>query len=891
MILLKLWLLLIVLKACGTHGGEPPDKIWNVCENDLVTLDKKCHALILCYKSKLAKDSGNWKAGGRFKVKRPNERFTYECAGNDETKGWHAVRISNDSTGMVTLDTSFSSKPLIVNTSIYPKINITKALTSDGKSFGVEFLKAINLGALMIDFDEMALQIAALEIRQSIGKKDTKLCKTKCAAKMPKAQHVNHLGINCMQIEFPIEIPNFSLRISTSPYWIACADHQRDDKADHITDNYTKYMEVASQDQFNACSKVPTSFVCNKSLELYACYKSINNQTLINKEIAEVCQKHLNQASFVAGFRIQMCVHREAEKQMLVFETILEFSSSEQIIKPAKKFPIKFGLKHLFPFRSSKSGTKQVKFMRKLQPEFTKLITRQINSRPYEDIPNKIHPSRCDSLGDDCEPIRQLMRKIDEMREWCAPFNPSGPCIGPRRTPTSDDLKPFMRPPWDNMHFPSTEIPPIDKKTDDPLEDGSDVLVTKQQAQEQYNDFIEACAECRRPSSKLEKEKRRRKRSFVIGARKWTKFPIAIKFDSESLGEGKDGAKFTIGLGVQQLTEKTCINFTFDASNAKEGILIIDNGRRDICGQSDVGQTSGWQSLSINCHKRYAGPHELLHALGLHHEDQRNDSYNFIKLNPYDKDNSAKTDNYEFAYDFGSIMHYPPEGSHNIYKRITLNRFYQQTIGQREKPSFKDFAIINSIYCNDTRGAQNVCQNGGYPNPRRCWECFCPDGYGGRHCETLEENFGCISVGVQSPRELEADWQTRTFNPSMKCVRSECKCHWRIKPKNGKKLRIQFKRLDLWPRCSQMPCGLPFFEIKFRKDKRARGARLCCPDAIAQMSPSQNWIEAEEPGTDIIIFARLIPMDTVTIELTYETVDSCSLEFKNHLNLQQQKNV
>uniref|UniRef100_A0A183BR86 Uncharacterized protein n=1 Tax=Globodera pallida TaxID=36090 RepID=A0A183BR86_GLOPA len=36
-----------------------------------------------------------------------------------------------------------------------------------------------------------------------------------------------------------------------------------------------------------------------------------------------------------------------------------------------------------------------------------------------------------------------------------------------------DDLKPFMRPPWDNMHFPSTEIPPIDKKTDDPLEDGT----------------------------------------------------------------------------------------------------------------------------------------------------------------------------------------------------------------------------------------------------------------------------------------------------------------------------------------------------------------------------------------------------------------------------------
>uniref|UniRef100_A0A183BXF5 Fucosyltransferase n=1 Tax=Globodera pallida TaxID=36090 RepID=A0A183BXF5_GLOPA len=39
----------------------------------------------------------------------------------------------------------------------------------------------------MIDFDGMAFQIAALEIRQSIGKKDTKLCKTKCAAKLAQS--------------------------------------------------------------------------------------------------------------------------------------------------------------------------------------------------------------------------------------------------------------------------------------------------------------------------------------------------------------------------------------------------------------------------------------------------------------------------------------------------------------------------------------------------------------------------------------------------------------------------------------------------------------------------------------------------------------------------------
>uniref|UniRef100_A0A183C6Z5 Fucosyltransferase n=1 Tax=Globodera pallida TaxID=36090 RepID=A0A183C6Z5_GLOPA len=186
MILLTFWLLLIALKTCGVHGDEPSDKIWTMCENDLVTLDKNCQSRLICYQSKLAKDLGNWKTGNRFRVNNPNASIAYECAGNDGIKGWHAIRISNDSTGMVTLDASFSSKCLS-NVSSNQKINITKELTSDDQSVGVDFCKALHFGALMIDFDGMAFQIAVLEIRQSIGKKDTKLCKTKCAAKLAQS--------------------------------------------------------------------------------------------------------------------------------------------------------------------------------------------------------------------------------------------------------------------------------------------------------------------------------------------------------------------------------------------------------------------------------------------------------------------------------------------------------------------------------------------------------------------------------------------------------------------------------------------------------------------------------------------------------------------------------
>uniref|UniRef100_A0A183BRT9 Secreted protein n=1 Tax=Globodera pallida TaxID=36090 RepID=A0A183BRT9_GLOPA len=110
MILFKLWLLLIALKACGVHGDEPPDKIWYICENDL----------------------------------------------------------------------PYQSKHLIANASNYPDINIiNKALTLDNQFVGEEFWKALRFGAFMIDFDGIAHQIAALEIRQTIVKKGMKLFKRK----------------------------------------------------------------------------------------------------------------------------------------------------------------------------------------------------------------------------------------------------------------------------------------------------------------------------------------------------------------------------------------------------------------------------------------------------------------------------------------------------------------------------------------------------------------------------------------------------------------------------------------------------------------------------------------------------------------------------------------
>ncbi|KAL3108205.1 hypothetical protein niasHT_018613 [Heterodera trifolii] len=266
--------------------------------------------------------------------------------------------------------------------------------------------------------------------------------------------------------------------------------------------------------------------------------------------------------------------------------------------------------------------------------------------------------------------------------------------------------------------------------------------------------------------------------------------------------------------------------------------------------------------------------HELLHALGLKHEQYRNDTRDYL-IPRTSGDLSAidpNTQNFGFDYDFGSVMHYPAGGNHEegLYNLITLPRFYQQTIGQMERISFKDAAIINRIYCEDScKGHEDKCQNGGYLNPNDCTKCHCPDGYGGKYCNALEENENCNILADES-RELKSDQTVKVLKPMIGCTSAgkECRCHWRITPMPGTKVRIQFKSLNNSLICSHL-CTPPYVEIKYR-------AKLCCAASLTDLKANEykNWIAAEKPDMDIVISARLSPKWTVpstVFELTYES--------------------
>ncbi|KAL3102880.1 hypothetical protein niasHT_026021 [Heterodera trifolii] len=176
----------------------------------------------------------------------------------------------------------------------------------------------------------------------------------------------------------------------------------------------------------------------------------------------------------------------------------------------------------------------------------------------------------------------------------------------------------------------------------------------------------------------------------------------------------------------------------------QNGIMI--GATSGACGRSAVGRVGGWQYLRLglsnqfcidNLNMSVVAGHELMHALGFRHEQSRNDTLNYIifRKNEWQSKIHSNTQNFGFAYDFGSVMHYPAGGNHEqgLYDLINLPRFYQQTIGQRERISFKDAAIISRIYCegkngrkfrkificlDSCKGHEDKCQNGGYLNPK-----------------------------------------------------------------------------------------------------------------------------------------------------------------------------
>lgn len=126
---------------------------------------------------------------------------------------------------------------------------------------------------------------------------------------------------------------------------------------------------------------------------------------------------------------------------------------------------------------------------------------------------------------------------------------------------------------------------------------------------------------------------------------------------------------------------------------------------------SPIGRQGGEQTIKLadNCFAGNAA-HEMMHALGMFHEQSRCDRDEFVEIlfdnvedgkeNNFDKECDGATDLGD-NYDFGSMMHYPLDAfSTNGQPTIRLRPgvTYSGTIGQRDALSVLDRFTINFLY-------------------------------------------------------------------------------------------------------------------------------------------------------------------------------------------------
>ncbi|KAI6228978.1 CBR-NAS-36 protein [Aphelenchoides fujianensis] len=233
---------------------------------------------------------------------------------------------------------------------------------------------------------------------------------------------------------------------------------------------------------------------------------------------------------------------------------------------------------------------------------------------------------------------------------------------------------------------------------------------------------------------------------------------------------------FTIRLIVEAVEfwqSNTCINFLLDDKAKRDHVQFFKGSG---C-YSSIGRLGGRQAISIG-----AGCERILPTY----------------ISDFELRGADEITTLGIPYDYGSVMQYASTAFSIDGKSITLltkDERYQQTIGQRERPSFYDVAIINRAYCPDACVDDKwvvACSNGGYPHPRQCSKCICPDGLGGNQCRQNEEpkNAECGDV-----LKANSSWQTIEAPPYEEADDGQ-KCSWLIRAPKGRRIKIQFEELS-----------------------------------------------------------------------------------------------
>ncbi|XP_056089803.1 nephrosin isoform X1 [Rhinichthys klamathensis goyatoka] len=162
--------------------------------------------------------------------------------------------------------------------------------------------------------------------------------------------------------------------------------------------------------------------------------------------------------------------------------------------------------------------------------------------------------------------------------------------------------------------------------------------------------------------------------------------------------------------GMQSFAEVSCIRFVPHQGQRNFLHIQSNSGCYSYLGRQRGGQVVSLQRFGCVYHQIVQ--HELLHALGFHHEQNRSDRDKHIQILyqniiPEQQHNFRKVDTNNLAtpYDYNSVMHYSRYAfSRNNEPTMIPVPNAKVVIGEAKQMSPNDILRINRLYCKTAAG-------------------------------------------------------------------------------------------------------------------------------------------------------------------------------------------